>query len=390
MDWKKANALLVDPDDSFADRIGNAFAKMNSRAVLSRAHTFAQARALIAATPQDVVIAVLKLSDGTATDLLTTNGERSHFPLVVLAQPGEEMDAAAALEAGAIDCYVKNDSDVSDLPPFVLRCAREWTHVVERERAERTIVQLRSQVQQFQRLVSSGLMTRVVANEVENLLTPILGYAEIALAKIPPRGQARGEIEHVVRVARMAKEFVRDAMNRGNGNGKTVKPVNAGRIVDDVLGTLRPVAPPGVEIRAGKGTDDALVTMEASRLHRVIMNLCVNAFDAMQSSGGVLQVDIDTPHTASSDAGEGSYARVMVTDTGRGMEEKVAKHVFDPFFSTASQQERAGLGLFVVREIVESHGGRITVDSELGKGTVFQLLLPLSGKKPASDAVHRT
>jgi signal transduction histidine kinase len=389
MEWKSANVLLVDPDDSFAARVGRAFAKTSGCATFSRAHTLAEARAVIAANSQDVVLTVLSPPDGTATDLLTTNGSKSDFPVVVLAESGEETTAAAAVEMGAIDCYVKPGTDVSDLPAFALRCAREWMHVVDRERAEKTIVQLRAQVHQFRRLVASGLMARAVARDMENLLDPILGYAEMALTKIPPRGHARGEIEHVVRVARMAKELVCDALTGSVGGEAAGKMVDAAHVIEDVLGTLRPLAPPGVEVRAGKSAAGALVSMEASRLHRVITNLCLNAFDAMQSSGGVLQVDLEIADADSPAPPQGSYARLMVTDTGHGMDKDVARKVFDPFFTTASRDERAGLGLFVVREIVESNGGSVIVDSEPGKGTVFQLLLPCVEEAAAGNSLRR-
>jgi signal transduction histidine kinase len=265
MDWTKIRVLLVETDESFANKAGRAFKHMNGRVVLSRAQTLAEARARIAAAPHDVVVAEMRLPDGTATELLTSNGERSLLPVVVLVRQGDEQEGAVAVEAGAVDCYVKNGSEARDLPRVVLRSIREWNHIVERERAEKTILQLRAQVLQFQRLVTSGLMARGVAHDVENLLTPILGYAEITLEKIPPRGNARGEIEHVIKVARLAKELVRDALDKKSDKREGRGIVDVRRVIADVLDLLRPVAPAGVEIRTGTTAEGAMIVGEATR-----------------------------------------------------------------------------------------------------------------------------
>jgi DNA-binding response OmpR family regulator len=138
MDWRKIQILLVDPDESFATQVARAFKKMNGRAILGRAHTLAEARARLAAVPNDVVIADLHLPDGSATDLLNSYGGKANYPLVVLVRRGEESLGAGAVESGAIDSFVKDAADLKGLPRVALRSAREWNHMVERERAEKT------------------------------------------------------------------------------------------------------------------------------------------------------------------------------------------------------------------------------------------------------------
>jgi len=376
MDSSKIRVLLVDPEETFASLVERAFTRATGRSVLSRAHTLAEARARLAAVPQDIVISDLRLSDGAATDLLTSNGDRSDFPVVVLVRRGEEAQGAAAVEAGAVDFYVKNGADVGDLPRLAMRSKREWTHIVERGRAEKTIVQLRAQVHQFQRLVASGLMARGVAHDVEDLLDPILGYAELALKKIPPRGQARGEVEHVVKVTKLAKDLVRDALVRSRDTNGARKQVDVSAVVLDVLDLLRPVAPAGVEIRSGATSAGATVAIDSTQLHRILMNLCINGFDAMRPSGGILQIDVDLTGAAGPDGFGDSKVRVTVTDTGHGMDPKLLGRIFEPFFTTKSAGEGLGLGLSLANELVRAHNGEITAESEPGKGTVIKVQFP--------------
>jgi len=368
--------LLVDPDDSFATRAGRAFKSMNGRAILGRAHTLAEARARLAAAPHDVVIADLRLPDGSATELLNSDGDKAGYPIVVLVRRGEETLAADAVDGGAIDSFVKDGADIRDLPRLALRSVREWHHMVERERAEKTILRLRAQINQFQRLVASGLMARGVAHDIENLLTPIVGYAEVALEKIPPRGQARGEVEQVIRVARFGKDLVRAALSQSRNGGTERPTVDVTGVVHDVLELLRPVAPAGVEIRSGVVAAGAFVAADRAQIHRVVVNLCMNAFDAMRSSGGILQVDLEVSDRSALDGD--SQVHIIVTDTGRGMDRNVVERIFDPFFTTKSKGEGLGLGLSMVREIVKAHNGEIAVESEPGKGSVIEVSIPLS------------
>jgi signal transduction histidine kinase len=343
---------------------------------LFRARTLAEARALMAGCPCDIALANLRLPDGSATELLTCGGEKSNFPLVLLVEQGGEQEAVAATEPGAIDYYVKNGADVSDLPRIAIRCVREWHHIVERERAETIVMQLRDQVHQYRRLVTSGLMERGAAHDIEIAFAPILRCAETALEKIPPHGQARGEIEHVIRITKLARDLVQNAVNHGHTDRGKWSQVDVRQVTNEVLDLLRPVAPAGIEIRLKSTADRTTVVADPAQLKRMVMTLCFNAFEAMRSSGGVLHVDLDTGKSGKRESLEYPYVRLTVTDTGQGMNQDMADRVFDPSFTVEQAAGGIDLGMPLVREIARAHGGDITVESELGKGTVFQVLLP--------------
>jgi signal transduction histidine kinase len=375
MHWKNIRILLVDPDDSMAARIVRAFQKSNDLAVLTRAHTLAEARANIVASPHDIVITSLRLPDGPATGLLTPVENNNGFPVVVLVRRDETEEAAAVMAAGAADCYVRDGRTLNGLPRVAARAVREWHYRTERTRTENSIRKLRSQVRQLRSLATSGLMSRGAARDLERLLTPVLDHAETALEKIPDRGATQREIERVSRPARLAKELIGGTV-RSNGNDSETS-TEIGGIIRTTLDLLLPAVPDGVEIRVAKSPEKLYVDADEIQLHKVFFNLYTNAFEAMRTSGGILHVGVDLDDRSLDDS-SGPRIRVTVTDTGRGMKSEVLKHAFDPYFTTKNDGHGAGYGLPETREFVERHGGTITVESEAGKGTVFQVLLPQS------------
>jgi two-component system cell cycle sensor histidine kinase/response regulator CckA len=160
------------------------------------------------------------------------------------------------------------------------------------------------------------------------------------------------------------------------------KPVRIRDIVKEALGLLRPSLPTTIEIRQNIQTESDTVLADPSQIHQVLMNLCTNAAHAMGEKGGILEltledVDLDThdvvsyPHIT-----PGPYVRLGVTDTGHGMNGKVMKRIFDPYFTTKEKGVGTGLGLAVVDGIVKSHAGAITAYSEPEKGSTFHVYLP--------------
>jgi signal transduction histidine kinase len=170
--------------------------------------------------------------------------------------------------------------------------------------------------------------------------------------------------------------LVRNAVDlRKNGN-EDLSPVDVRLMSGEVLDLLRPVAPAGIEIRVGTTADETIVVANSTQLKRVIMTLCLNAFEAMQSSGGVLHVDLDVVKREGPEGFELPYVRLTVTDTGQGMRQDLTKMVFDTFRAAGSAVDGPDMTMPLAYEIVRSLGGDITVESELGKGTVIQALIP--------------
>ena len=166
-------------------------------------------------------------------------------------------------------------------------------------------------------------------------------------------------------------------------------------IIEEVLKLLKVSLPANIEIRQDISLNSDAVMADAGQIHQVIMNLCTNAHHAMKERGGVLEValkrvDLDAGNTmAYPDLRPGPYLKLTVKDTGNGIKREVMGRIFDPYFTTKEKGLGTGLGLSVVHRIIRGHGGRITVESELGKGTEFEILLPRIDGLSEEDAPVR-
>jgi CheY-like chemotaxis protein len=160
-----------------------------------------------------------------------------------------------------------------------------------------------------------------------------------------------------------------------------LRPVQIKQIVSETLRLLRASLPTTVKISVDLQSDSAVLA-EPTQIHQVIMNLCTNAAHAMRATGGQLKIDLSNVELSGSLIEQqpyltpGQYIRLRVIDTGHGMETAIVDRIFDPFFTTKERGEGTGMGLAVVLGIVKSHGGTITVESEMGKGSTFNIFLP--------------
>jgi signal transduction histidine kinase/ActR/RegA family two-component response regulator len=244
--------------------------------------------------------------------------------------------------------------------------------------------QLEAQLRHAKRLETIGTLAGGIAHDFNNILTPILGYANMALQDTPPTSETHSDIQHVIKGAGRAKDLVNQILTFSRQGEQERKLVEISEVVAEALKLLRASLPSTIEFRESIDTKCGTVLADSTQIHQVIMNLCANAFHAMKDKGGVLEVklglvEVDAElvrlHT---NLHQGTYVRLTVSDTGRGMDSETRDRVFDPFFTTKEIGEGTGLGLSVVHGIVASHGGEITVYSEPGVGTTFHVYLPQS------------
>jgi CheY-like chemotaxis protein len=197
-------------------------------------------------------------------------------------------------------------------------------------------------------------------------------------------------LEQILVAANRAGELVKQILAFSRKSEKQKKPVYIGGIVGEVLKMLRSTMPTTIEIRADIDEKAGLVLANATQLHQVIMNLCANAGHAMGEEGGILEVSISDVDIKSNgfarDLEPGEYLRLTVKDTGHGMPPGVLQRIFEPYFTTKKPGEGTGMGLSVVHGIIKSHGGDINVQSEPGKGTRFDIYLPISKQKTITAA----
>jgi len=293
--------------------------------------------------------------------------------------------------------------------------------ITESKRTEEEKKQLVVQLQQAQKMEAIGTLAGGIAHDFNNILSAVMGFSELALDDIPEEKQSN--LLQVLDAGRRAKDLVKQILTFSRSSKEERKPIQVSSIVKEALKLLRASLPATIEIRKNIGTRPSTVMADPSQIHQVLMNLCTNAGHAMQKKGGVLEVslsnaefgmrsacpveceayssgaELKTDQDRSKiqnpkskidypDLSPGPYLRLTVSDTGEGMVPGVMERIFEPYFTTKEKEKGTGLGLAMVHGIVESHGGTVKVHSELGKGSTFEVYLPLiqeADKKPEID-----
>ena len=242
-------------------------------------------------------------------------------------------------------------------------------------------VVLRNQVQTAQRMESVGTLAGGIAHDFNNALTGVLGFGEILKRRLADDPKASADVDQILRSAERASTLTRQLLTFARR--QVIEPVNLGmnKVVLDLSKLLRKVIGEHIEVKTSLREDLPSVFADPGQMEQVLMNLCLNARDAMPS-GGQLRIRTDVTIVdreyvkAHPYVNEGRYVLLTVSDTGIGMNGKTIERIFEPFFSTKGPEKGTGLGLAVVYGIVKQHNGFIHVTSASGKGTTFEIRLP--------------
>ena len=266
---------------------------------------------------------------------------------------------------------------------FAGRPARlvQATDVTERVRAEEEHKQLEEQLLQAQKIEAVGLLAGGIAHDFNNLLTAILGYCELAELRLDEKSEVRRDLHEIRRAGERAAALTRQLLAFSRKQVLQPEVFVPNDEVRELEPLLHRLISENVRLSTQLAADAGRVRVDRNQLHQVLVNLLVNARDAMPSGGKVLietrNVELDE-HYAKVHPGakEGEYVMIAVSDTGVGMEESVRSRVFEPFFTTKERGKGTGLGLSMVYGVVKQSGGYIWVYSEVGHGTTFKLYFP--------------
>lgn len=267
--------------------------------------------------------------------------------------------------------------------------AVEGVVVISRDVSGRRV--LEEQVRQSQKMEAVGRLAGGIAHDFNNLLMVIRGYAEIVLLEAGITAGARKSVETIVRTADSAASLTRQLLSfsRKHVFSPQVLELNSvvSRMSEMLLGVLREE----MEFKVKLNPEEVYVSADRGQMEQVVMNLVVNARDAMPKGGKLTletaRVRIDlTRASRFSAVPPGDYVMLAVSDTGVGMDAETQSRIFEPFFTTKSRDEGTGLGLSVVYNIVRGSGGHVRVDSELGRGTTLRTFFPRVATPPAQEA----
>ncbi|MGD2271636.1 MAG: ATP-binding protein [Desulfobacterales bacterium] len=274
--------------------------------------------------------------------------------------------------------------DDNGKPIRILGVSRD---ISERKRAEKERKSLEAQLQQAHKLEAVGTLAGGIAHDFNNILSAVIGFTEMALFETKQDSMLYSNLQEVLKAGNRATDLVKQILAFSRQAGQEKKPIQVGIIVKEVTRLLRASLPTTIEIHQNLQSD-AAVLADPTQLHQVLMNLCTNAYHAMNTKGGRLEISLanvelddgfadSDPHVT-----PGSYLCLTVRDTGHGMDPGVKDRIFEPFFTTKERDQGTGLGLSVVHGIITSHGGTIAVDSAIEKGSTFKIFLPIIEKKP--------
>ncbi len=241
----------------------------------------------------------------------------------------------------------------------------------QREKAE-----LSARLERSRRLEAVGQVTSSIAHDIANMLVPVVSYTELARAETPEGSQLREDLEHVLGSARRIKDLTTQVLAVGREIGPTDEPVPLNRIVEVVARDTAALAGERVAVRTELPDRAVTVAGNEGALHRLLMNLAVNAVQAHEGGEGTVTLRLVPEASAGPRGVEDVSACVEVHDEGVGMTPETLEHIFEPHFTTKRLGSGNGLGLATVHGIVRALGGAIMVESERGKGSTFRVYLP--------------
>ncbi|MGC9195900.1 MAG: PAS domain S-box protein [Syntrophobacteraceae bacterium] len=274
-----------------------------------------------------------------------------------------------------------NGALIRDASGEPVRTVATIEDITERKRLEKEQALVETQMRQAQKLEALGTLAGGVAHDFNNILSIIIGYAELAKMDAQPDSRLWKKLQQILDAGGRAKELVTQILAFSRRSEHQTLPIQLPIIIKESIKMLRPSLPSTIEIKTDLESKSAVLA-DPTQMHQVLMNLCTNAAHAMRDKGGMLEVALsDTTLTRediqpSDSLKPGVYVQLRVRDSGHGIDPKIIDLIFDPFFTTKELGEGTGLGLSVVHGIVKSHGGTIKVESTVGKGTVFTVLIP--------------
>ncbi|MGY3697610.1 signal transduction histidine kinase/CheY-like chemotaxis protein [Bradyrhizobium sp. USDA 3240] len=311
------------------------------------------------------------LPPGTIRDALAGTGVRA-WACLPLIRPGRVQGIMG------FDRFRPIRNKISPIP--LARLAGDAVaNALEREFLERERTKLAMRLERARRMQMIGSLASGIAHNFNNIIGAILGYSEMAEPQITRGSKPAQHIDEIRRAAERGRDLVDNILTFGRRTDGRARPVQVRTLLNEAGSLLRASLPPDVELVFEDVPADVAVSGEPAQLQQVILNLCTNAAQAT-NDGGSVRVAVKQEQTAAfaemSDGGlsPGHYVCLSVSDNGSGIDERVARRMFEPFFTT--RVAGTGLGLATVREIVRDHDGAINVQSEPGCGSRFEVWLP--------------
>lgn len=378
--------LFLEDDPVDADLVAATLSEAGLTCTLKRVDTRIDFLKALESGDFDLILADYSVPgfDGmTALSLARQHAPEIPF-LFVSATIGEEL-AIDAMHLGATDYVLKQR--LGRLVPSVQRALRERDERRERRRAEEALAQSERQFRQAQKMEAVGRLAGGIAHDFNNLLTVIMGYSHVLATELGREHPLYGKIEETQKAGERAAMLVRQLLAFSRKQPLEPRHLSLNNVVANLEGMLQRLIGADIRLVISLDPGNGQVRADQAQLEQVLMNLVLNARDAMPN-GGTLTIETAQVELARSPLYHvdplppGPYVKLSVGDTGSGMDRETQAHIFEPFFTTKEEGKGSGLGLSTVFGIVTQSGGAIDVTSRVGHGTRFDIFFP----RVAADA----
>ena len=248
-------------------------------------------------------------------------------------------------------------------------------------------------IQQTQKMESIGSLAGGIAHDFNNILFPIIGMSELLLEDLPPGSVERENAEEIFKAGKRGSDLVKQILAFSRQSEHKMMPTRIQNVLNEVITLSRSTIPAYIEIEKDIQQNCGMVLADPSQIHQIGMNIITNAYHAVEDTGGKISIKLkqavkEAIGSPGIHLSQNPYAVLSISDTGHGMSKELIGKIFDPYFTTKEQGKGTGLGLAVVYGIIKEHGGDIKVYSEIGRGSRFEIFLPLmkqlncNGSKP--------
>lgn len=329
----------------------------------------------------DILLADYTLPDITGIEAIHICQEKKiDVPIIFVTGMGNELIAVDSLREGAIDYILKKH--IIGLPARVVRAIEIWAERKAKEAAEAEKQKYQQLLFQAQKMETVGQLAGGIAHDFNNILTAIIGYGHLLKEKMKEDDELMIYPERILASAERAANLVKSLLAFSRQQMINPRPVNISEIIGEVGELFLRVIGEDIELKIILAPEDLIIMADSVQIEQALLNIATNARDAMPD-GGLLSLE-----TALVELGDefiethgyctpGEYALISVTDTGIGMDKEIKSRIFEPFFTTKEVGKGTGLGLSMVYGTIKQHEGFINVYSEPGKGSTFNIYLPL-------------
>ena len=253
--------------------------------------------------------------------------------------------------------------------------------------------QIEEQLMRVQKLEALGVLAGGIAHDFNNILFPIVGLSEMLLEDLPPDSPEHQNAQDIFNAGKRGRDLVRQILAFSRQSEQKKVPIQIQQILKEVIKLSRSTIPVNIHITHDIQDDCSLIKADPTQIHQIAMNLVTNAYHAVEPKNGEIavrlrEIEIESGQLPELDLLPGRYAQLSVSDTGAGIEPGIMHKIFEPYFTTKAQGKGTGLGLALVYGIITEHQGDIKATSEVGKGTIFDVYLPLMTQAEETEPIE--